>query len=77
MGILRIRALGSTVQEVIPSEETAVGRFFLCLSSLFVFTFEVYIPGPRRSDRFLRRTAPPCHKELCPLFSLTFLHSRS
>lgn len=26
-------------------------------------------PGPHRSDRFVRRAAPPCHTELCPFFS--------
>ena len=45
------------------------GCFFLCLSLLSVVAFEVYIPGPRRSDDFLRRTAPPCHtKSSVPSF---------
>jgi len=69
--ILLIRALKGTVQEVIPSERGSLKRgcLFLCSS---LAAFDVYIPGLRRSDRFLRRTAPPCHKELCPFFSLTF-----
>ena len=37
----------------------------------------MYIPGLRRSDRFLRRTAPPFLKELCPFFFLIFfIHKR-
>lgn len=46
---------------------------FFCVC---VVTFDVYIPGLRRSDRFLRRTAPPCHRALSlPFFLKTFLHS--
>lgn len=81
MEILRRRAL--IVQEVIPSEEVSleprtVSRQYVdvqwtCILSLSFFYCcllrSIYPQALVVVMIILRRTAPPCHTELCPFFS--------
>ena len=64
MGIPRVRALRRIVQEVIPSERDSLMRWWTCMS----VAFDVYIPGLRRSDRFLGALLRHATKSSVPSF---------